>query len=811
MKTNQRSLGWALLLALLSVLNAQLANAFAQGTAFTYQGRLNSGANAAGGIYDMRFTIYDSTNSPGNLVAGPVTSSATAVSNGLFTVTLDFGAGVFTGADRWLEIGVRTNGAVSFTALTPRQQITATPYAVTAGNLTGTLPASQLSGVIPLAQLPSALMTNYSSTASLAGFFNGSFGGSFYGNGGGLTGLNPANLNSGTAAINITGNAATATTATTATNLTGNVADAQIPANVARLNGTNTFTGTNHFANVVVATNVNNIIAGVFAGNGAALTNLNTAQFAGVVLTNNQNGVNLSGTFSGTGTGVTNVNAATLNGLNATNFWQLGGNNVSSGQILGSTNFLPVEIWVNGIRALRMEPTANDAENSSIVNVVGGAPVNYITSGVRGSVIAGGGAGSYYGSPYSNSISADYSFLGGGWQNSIQNASDNSFLGGGYNNSIQPNAAFSFLGGGYRNTNGAMLSVVPGGDDNFAGGPNSFAAGHRAKANYQDDFVWADSQDTDFNSTANDQFLIRAQGGVGINTNNPAGAALNVNGTASLSGSLFMNAKDIQLRGDLNHGLGWYGLGKPFAGVALDGPVLYGWSGGGLGTLQSYSATNLALTWNATGNVTVNGALSTASLNVDTTDANSGALSPGIAFGAGATGEGIASKRTTGIGWAGLDFYTSSTLRLRINNNGNVGIGTTNNAYLLVVGSGASPAYCNGTTWQNGSDRNSKEKFSAINVREVLDKVSTLPITAWKYKVEADGTTHIGPMAQDFHEAFGLNGADDKHIATVDESGVALAAIQGLNQKLNEKDAEIQDLKQSVAELQAALEKLSKK
>ena len=63
-------------------------------------------------------------------------------------------------------------------------------------------------------------------------------------------------------------------------------------------------------------------------------------------------------------------------------------------------------------------------------------------------------------------------------------------------------------------------------------------------------------------------------------------------------------------------------------------------------------------------------------------------------------------------------------------------------------------------------------------------------------------------MAQDFHAAFGL-GADDKHIADVDEGGVALAAIQGLNQKLNAKDAEIQDLKQSVAELKALVEKLA--
>ncbi len=64
-------------------------------------------------------------------------------------------------------------------------------------------------------------------------------------------------------------------------------------------------------------------------------------------------------------------------------------------------------------------------------------------------------------------------------------------------------------------------------------------------------------------------------------------------------------------------------------------------------------------------------------------------------------------------------------------------------------------------------------------------------------------------MAQDFHAAFGLNGADDKHISTVDEGGVALAAIQGLNQKLDEKDAEIQDLKRSVAELKELVSKLA--
>src|SRR5208283_3394063 len=61
----------------------------------------------------------------------------------------------------------------------------------------------------------------------------------------------------------------------------------------------------------------------------------------------------------------------------------------------------------------------------------------------------------------------------------------------------------------------------------------------------------------------------------------------------------------------------------------------------------------------------------------------------------------------------------------------------------------------------NGSDRNTKENFSTISPCEVLDKVDALPIGRWNYKVDKS-SEHIGPMAQDFHAAFGLNGSDDK-------------------------------------------------
>src|SRR5215475_8993957 len=164
-------------LLLLTTLNPQGA-AWGQGTAFTYQGRLNDGASPANGTYDLTFTLFG-TNSGGSALAGPLTNSPTGVTNGLFTVVLNFG-NQFPGADRWLEIAVRTNGPGSpgFTTLAPRQPLTAAPYAVTAGNLTGVVPASGLSGA-------------YSAPVTFNNPAN-----AFSGNGAGLTNLNASQLTS---------------------------------------------------------------------------------------------------------------------------------------------------------------------------------------------------------------------------------------------------------------------------------------------------------------------------------------------------------------------------------------------------------------------------------------------------------------------------------------------------------------------------------------------------------------------------------------------------------------------------------------
>jgi hypothetical protein len=110
------------------------AQAAPMGTAFTYQGRLTDGANPANGSYDLLFRLYD-TATAGNAVGAAVQVAPAAVSNGLFTVTLDFGPGVFQGDARWLEIGVRPYKSgitifVPYTTLTPRQTLTAAPYAL---------------------------------------------------------------------------------------------------------------------------------------------------------------------------------------------------------------------------------------------------------------------------------------------------------------------------------------------------------------------------------------------------------------------------------------------------------------------------------------------------------------------------------------------------------------------------------------------------------------------------------------------------------------------------------------------------------
>lgn len=360
MKTNLQMMG-----ALVMFASAASA-CFAQGTAFTYQGRLDSGGAPAQGIYDLRFAIHDAP-SGGSTVAGPITHSAPSITNGLFTVTLDFGTGIFTGAARWLEIGVRTNGGGTFMVLTPRQPLTPAPYALFAPNA---------------------------------------------------------------------GLSATATTAS------------------------------------------------AVAANGVTTTSL-------------QNNVVTSDKIADGTIAAADVNAASFD----TTFWRTVGNagTTPGTHFLGTTDNQPLELKVTGARVLRLEPGGDSidvgTEPDGAPNIIAGASLNWVSLGVAGATISGGGATNYDGSLAINTVMSDYGTIGGGLRNSIQTNCWFSTIAGGDFNSIQPHATGAAVGGGVNNVvdadaayatiaggrynrvgTSAIRGVIAGGDSNLIGAQGNYAA-----------------------------------------------------------------------------------------------------------------------------------------------------------------------------------------------------------------------------------------------------------------------------------------------------------------------------------------------
>jgi hypothetical protein len=223
----------------------------AQGTAFSYQGQLSVAGALANTNYDFRFAVYDAVTN-GTAVSGWITNSAVPVASGLFSVKLDFGAGIFNGTDNgsndWLDIAVRAVGVTNFTTLTPRQPILPVPYALfatSASNLLGYLQATQLSGTIG----SSLVSGTYSNSVDFSNSTN-EFAGTFAGIGAGLYNLNGSNISSGT------------------------VADARLTTTVALLyrdqvfTSSNVFDGPGIFNGINIFTNWNNSFVGSFFGNG---------------------------------------------------------------------------------------------------------------------------------------------------------------------------------------------------------------------------------------------------------------------------------------------------------------------------------------------------------------------------------------------------------------------------------------------------------------------------------------------------------------------------------------------------------------
>ena len=147
---------------------------------------------------------------------------------------------------------------------------------------------------------------------------------------------------------------------------------------------------------------------------------------------------------------------------------------------------------------------------------------------------------------------------------------------------------------------------------------------------------------------------------------------------------------------------------------------------------------------------------------------------------------------------------------------GNVGIGTRQPIDRLHVlgnfradGPGGHGQFEGDVTAQSFvqvSDRNAKANFSDVNTRQILEKLTGLPIRKWNYKADPTTIHHIGPTAQDFQAAFELNGEDDVHISSVDAQGITLAAIQGLNEKLSGENEQLRASLMSLERRLAALE-----
>jgi hypothetical protein len=153
-----------------------------------------------------------------------------------------------------------------------------------------------------------------------------------------------------------------------------------------------------------------------------------------------------------------------------------------------------------------------------LASIVGGGNSNFASNSL--STIGGG---------QSNTASGTYSTIGGGYINDA--IGTYSIIGGGLFNTTSGN--YSAISGGYNNNATGLYSTVPGGVSNKAQGEYSFAAGNRAQALHNGSFVWSDSSTNApnyFSSTADNQFLINATGGVGIGTNNPGTARLKVVG-----------------------------------------------------------------------------------------------------------------------------------------------------------------------------------------------------------------------------------------------------------------------------------------
>lgn len=169
----------------------------------------------------------------------------------------------------------------------------------------------------------------------------------------------------------------------------------------------------------------------------------------------------------------------------------------------------------------------------------------------------------------------------------------------------------------------------------------------------------------------------------------------------------------------------------------------------------------------------------------------------------------------------GSYFYTNTALTTSFIFNSTTANLTLTNSKFTMASDGSSTLTSNsggsagvslpagGGSWNSLSDVNMKENFAVVDGEELLDRLRMVPITSWNYKTQDSKIRHIGPMAQDFAAAFNV-GEDNRHIATIDPDGVALAGVQALDSRTNSQQLRIEELQKENAALKVRLERIEK-
>ncbi|WP_322512443.1 tail fiber domain-containing protein [Chloroflexus sp.] len=423
------------------------------GTAFTYQGRLTGGGALVNGNCDFQFSLFNAA-AGGTQIGSAQTKSAVNVSSGFFTIPdLNFGAGAFDGQARWLEIAVRCPaGSGSFTTLNPRQTLTPVPYALHAANAWA---LGGNSGTNPATQFI------------------------------GTTDNQPLELRVNNARVlRLEPNA---TSPNIIAGYSGNsVTSGVVGATIA--GGGSLDTGCSGPCVNRVTDDYGTIGGGYFnrAGNDAGTTS--DRPYATVGGGNQNVASGQYATVSGGQDNTAQGGRATVGG---------GSDNIANGDYA----------TVGGGR--------ENAASSNSATVGGGYKNN--ASGSYATV--GGGVGNTASNNYAtvsggleNSAGGFYAALGGGYNNAITAGGDYATIGGGSFNVV--NNSYATVVGGRENTASGQYATVSGGFSNTAAGDYSFAAGRRAQGNHHGVFLFADSNNFNFPSTAANQFRVRATGGV---------------------------------------------------------------------------------------------------------------------------------------------------------------------------------------------------------------------------------------------------------------------------------------------------------